>query len=76
VRLTIDGRSESVLLEAGREITRGAEREIQLRIGNAAAARLAVNGLALPPLGRDGQVVDRTITLADVAAASSRSTSR
>jgi hypothetical protein len=62
VRVTVDGRTSSLMLAAGDEIVRSAENEIQVRIGDAAAVTLEVNGRALPPLGRTGQVVDRTFT--------------
>jgi DivIVA domain-containing protein len=59
VGLTVDGRPESRLLAPGEHIIRGANRTIHLRAGDAAALSVTVNGRALGPLGKDGQVVDR-----------------
>ena len=67
VRVTVDGRAEELMLAAGDEITRSAEGTIRVRIGDAAAVTLDVNGRELPPLGRNGQVVDRTFTADTVA---------
>jgi cell division septum initiation protein DivIVA len=60
VGITVDGKTDSVLLEPGDELERSGSKQIRLRIGDAGAATLAVNGQALPPLGRNGEVVDRT----------------
>jgi DivIVA domain-containing protein len=62
IRVTVDGRTESRMLAAGDEVAWSGEEAIQLRIGDAAAAAVEVNGRPLPPLGREGQVVDRTFT--------------
>jgi hypothetical protein len=62
VRVTVDGRAEEIMLAAGDDITRSGEGTIRVRIGDAGAAALEVNGQELPPLGRDGQVVERTFT--------------
>ena len=62
IRVTVDGNAESLMLAAGEEISRTGEDSVQVRVGDAAAATLEVNGRALPPLGRNGEVVDRTFT--------------
>jgi cell division septum initiation protein DivIVA len=65
VGVTIDGHSDSVLLEPGDELERSGTKQIRLRIGDAGAATLVVNGPPQPPLGRNGQVVDRTFSVDD-----------
>jgi cytoskeleton protein RodZ len=45
------------LLQAGDEQRFDARSDIVLRVGNAAALRMAINGKAARPLGRSGQVV-------------------
>jgi hypothetical protein len=65
VGLTVDGQSDSVTLEPGDELERSGTKQIRLRIGDAGAAALVVNGQPQPPLGRNGQVVDRTFSVDD-----------
>ena len=66
LRLVVDGRTETKTLAEGEELSRSANREIELRVGDAAAIAVIVNGRALAPLGRNGQVVD-TVFHADLS---------
>ena len=66
LRLVVDGRTETKTLAEGEELSRNANREIELRVGDAAAIAVIVNGRALAPLGRNGQVVD-TVFHADLS---------
>jgi DivIVA domain-containing protein len=66
VRVTADGKAENVLLDAGNELERTASTRVDLRIGDAGAATVELNGRTLPALGRDGQVINRTFTLGDL----------
>ena len=68
LRLVVDGRTETKTLAEGEELSRNANREIELRVGDAAAIAVIVNGRALAPLGRNGQVVD-TVFHADLSGA-------
>lgn len=52
-------------LEAGARETLHARREITLRVGNAGAVRLSIDGGAAAPMGRRGEV--RVVTLRDQA---------
>ena len=64
VEVTADG--EQILagiLEEGQDQIWTAEREISIRIGNAAGLRLTVNGVDMGPLGEDGSVIDVEYTL-------------
>ena len=59
VRVTADGeRVFQGILDAGEARTWSAERELTIRIGNAAAVELTVNGQSLGPLGGPGKVVE------------------
>ena len=59
VRVTADGeRVFQGILEAGAAQTWTADREVTIRIGNAAAVELTVNGQSLGPLGGPGKVVE------------------
>jgi DivIVA domain-containing protein len=62
IRVTVDGNAESLVLAAGEEISRTGENSVRVRVGDAAAATLEVNGRALPPLGRNGEVVERAFS--------------
>jgi DivIVA domain-containing protein len=63
VRAMLDGgRAAEHMLNAGAEITLQAENDVLLRVGNAGAISMTVNGRATDPLGRVGQVVTRRIT--------------
>jgi hypothetical protein len=66
LRLVVDGRTETKTLAEGEELSRGANREIELRVGDAGALAVTVNGRPLAPLGRTGQVID-TVFHADLA---------
>jgi hypothetical protein len=65
LRLVVDGRTETKTLAEGEELSRSASREIELRVGDAAAIAVTVNGRTLAPLGRSGQVID-TVFHADL----------
>ena len=65
LRLVVDGRTETKTLAEGEELSRSANREIELRVGDAAAIAVTVNGRTLAPLGRNGQVID-TVFHADL----------
>jgi cell division initiation protein len=58
IRLLVDDKAETRVLAQGEELVRGAARYVELRVGDAAALTVEVNGSRLPPLGRAGQVVD------------------
>ncbi len=59
IRVIADGeRVFQEILEAGNTRTWTAERELTIRIGNAAAVDLIVNGRPLGPLGGPGKVVE------------------
>jgi hypothetical protein len=70
VRAIVDGQPDSgKMLRAG-EIQALTGRTIALRIGDAGAVRVSVNGAEAVTLGRDGQVVNREFTLDPPAAPS------
>jgi cell division initiation protein len=58
IRLVVDDKAETRVLAQGEELVRGAARYVELRVGDAGALTVEVNGSRLPPLGRAGQVVD------------------
>ncbi len=59
LRVVADGqRVFQGILEAGEARTWSAARDLSIRIGNAAAVQLTVNGRPLGPLGRPGEVVE------------------
>jgi DivIVA domain-containing protein len=64
VRVIVDGRTDARELQAGEDITLNARRSVVLRAGDAGALSVEVNGRVLPPLGLDGQVVERRFTAA------------
>jgi DivIVA domain-containing protein len=64
VRVVVDGRTDARELQAGEDIVLNAKRAIVLRAGDAGALSVEVNGRVLPPLGLDGQVVERRFTAA------------
>jgi hypothetical protein len=64
VRVVVDGRTDARELQPGEDIVLNAQRTIVLRAGDAGALSLEVNGRVLPPLGLDGQVVERRFTAA------------
>ncbi len=60
VKVEVDGAGvQEGLLDAGVIKTYKAARRITLRVGNAAGVSVTLNGLALPSLGAEGDVVDR-----------------
>jgi cell division initiation protein len=58
IRLVVDDKAETRVLAQGEELVRGAARYVELRVGDAGALTVEVNGSRLPPLGRAGHVVD------------------
>jgi transcriptional regulator with XRE-family HTH domain len=50
------------VLPGGKDVRFTAKRTIVVRAGNAASVRLTVNGIALPPMGGRGEVVEWHIT--------------
>jgi cytoskeleton protein RodZ len=60
VQVTLDGvRAFQGELDAGATLTWTAERQAVLRVGNAGAVEVTINGEALGTLGEEGEVVDR-----------------
>jgi DivIVA domain-containing protein len=64
VRVVVDGRTDARELQHGEDIVLNARHAIVLRAGDAGALSIEVNGRVLPPLGLDGQVVERRFTAA------------
>jgi cell division septum initiation protein DivIVA len=64
VRVVADDRTDARELQPGENIVLEAQRSIVLRVGDAGALSVEVNGRVLPPLGLDGQVVERRFTAA------------
>jgi cell division initiation protein len=64
VRVVVDGHTDARELQPGEDIVLNAHRSIVLRAGDAGALSIEVNGRVLPPLGLDGQVVERRFTAA------------
>jgi cell division septum initiation protein DivIVA len=64
VRVVVDDRTDARELQPGEDIALEARRSIVLRVGDAGALSIEVNGRVLPPLGLDGQVVERRFTVA------------
>ena len=64
VRVVVDDRTDARELQPGEDIALEAHRSIVLRVGDAGALSIEVNGRVLPPLGLDGQVVERRFTTA------------
>jgi cell division septum initiation protein DivIVA len=62
VRVVVDDRTDARELQPGEEIRLEARRTILLRVGDAGALSVELNGRVLPPLGSDGQVVERRFT--------------
>jgi hypothetical protein len=62
VRVVADDRTDARELQTGENIVLEAQRSIVLRVGDAAALSVEVNGRVLPPLGLTGQVVERRFT--------------
>jgi hypothetical protein len=60
IRTTTDGHSEDGrVFKAGEQLEIHADREVSLRVGDAGAVLVSVNGAAAEPLGRDGEVITR-----------------
>lgn len=63
MRVVVDGeRRVERQVPADQTLTYGADRVVALRVGDAGAVRLTVDGVDRGVLGRDGQVVNRTFT--------------
>ena len=56
-----DADPEEMLLNAGESVTRHALESFGLKIGNAGGIRILLNGKEIPPLGKEGQVVNITL---------------
>jgi cell division initiation protein len=67
VRVVVDDRTDARELQAGEDIVLDAKRSIVLRVGDAGALSVELNGRVLPPLGLDGQVVERRFSPAAAA---------
>jgi hypothetical protein len=64
VRTTIDGRADAGgVIQIGETKAIAAQREVSLRVGDAGAVRVSLNGAEAAPLGRDGEVVTRRFAL-------------
>jgi hypothetical protein len=60
IRSAVDGQSPSARLVAtGETLTFEADQFVELRVGDAGAVTLRVNGEDRGPLGRDGEVLSR-----------------
>ena len=63
IRATVDGkRPIERLLQRGEEVTLNAQEAVVLRLGNAGAVSLTINGRRATPLGRPGKAVNAQIT--------------
>jgi hypothetical protein len=63
---TLDGKRKfERLMQRGEEATLHAREEMVLRVGNAGALSLTINGLATVPLGRQGEAITARINLAN-----------
>lgn len=68
LRATLDGRrARERLLQRGEDALLNAREEVLLRVGNAGAISLTINGRVARSLGRPGQVVTTRITQANYA---------
>ncbi len=64
--VTFDGlRKRELLLQPGEIVSWEAEESIRMYIGNAAGIRLYHDGIQLPPLGEEAEVVSKVITIDD-----------
>jgi hypothetical protein len=73
MRATIDGREDmGRTLTAGEVVNVSADQSISLRVGDAGALVVSVNGGEKRPLGRDGQVVTRQFVVEDLRNAAVR----
>jgi hypothetical protein len=57
----VDGQSDERTLQRGEDIMLRGQRQVVLRVGDAGALAVELNGKPLPPLGADGQVVNKRI---------------
>lgn len=64
VRVVVDDRTDARELQPGEDIVLEAQRSVVLRAGDAGALSVELNGRVLPPLGLNGQVVERRFTAA------------
>jgi len=62
VRVIVDDRTDAREVQPGEDIVLEAKRTIVLRAGDAGALSIELNGRVLPPLGQNGQVVERRFT--------------
>ena len=58
----MDDRTDAREVQPGEDIVLEAKRTIVLRAGDAGALSIELNGRVLPPLGQNGQVVERRFT--------------
>jgi cell division septum initiation protein DivIVA len=61
VRVIVDGQSDERTLQPGEDIMLHGQQHVVLRVGDAGALSVELNGRQLPPLGADGQVVNKRI---------------
>ena len=59
--MIVDGQSDERTLQPGEDIMLRGQRQVVLRVGDAGALAVELNGKALRPLGADGQVVNKRI---------------
>ena len=64
IRLTVNGRSEERVLQAGEALVRDSRTDLVIRAGNAGALVVTIDGRTIPPLGREGEIVTRRLTKA------------
>lgn len=62
IRLSLNGRSEEHVLQAGEALVRDSTTDLVVRAGNAGALVVTVDGRTIPPLGREGEIVTRRLT--------------
>jgi hypothetical protein len=67
VRVTVDGQRDERTLQPGEDIMLRGQEHVILRVGDAGALAVELNGRALPPLGPDGQVVNKRIDASTAA---------
>jgi hypothetical protein len=67
VRVTVDGQRDERTLQPGEDIMLRGQGHVVLRVGDAGALAVELNGRALPPLGPDGQVVNKRIDASTAA---------
>ena len=67
VRVTVDGQRDERTLQPGEDIMLRGQEHVILRVGDAGALAVELNGRALPPLGPDGQVVNKRLDASTAA---------